>query len=201
VQLLPDDVAEDTALLQVKVAPAPVDLLLHLDRHDGQRDELRMGMLEGRSGGQSLVLEDQRVLESAVLLQVLHPVAVGPEHLLHRLLGQTRKGGVVVRRFDDDLVSADAVHLVEDAFALFVEIPFDLQGRELVRHDAKPPARPVRLSVLAVRERFMGRSPLVPGVEGAEAPAPFAALVLEIGRPLSPFRRNDDPAAGDRVFP
>jgi hypothetical protein len=37
-------------------------------------------------------------------------------------------------------VGADAVHLVVDAFAALVQVALDLQGGELVRYDADPPA-------------------------------------------------------------
>ena len=47
---------------------------------------------------------------------------------------------LVERALDDDLVGADAVHLVVDAVAALVQVAFDLQRGELVRHDADAPA-------------------------------------------------------------
>jgi hypothetical protein len=97
-------------------------------------------------------------------------------------------------------VRADAVHLVEQAFSLFVQVPLDLEGGELVGHHPEPPAGPVRSPVLAVGEGLVGRGALVAGAEGAE-PAPFLdALVLEVGGPLAAVGGDDHPSAGDRVF-
>ena len=48
--LLPDNVAEYAAFLQIKVTLAAFDLLLHLDGHDREGDELRMRVLERCSG-------------------------------------------------------------------------------------------------------------------------------------------------------
>ena len=44
--LLPDDVAEDAALLGREVPPRALDLFAHEIGHDRQRDELRMRVLE-----------------------------------------------------------------------------------------------------------------------------------------------------------
>ena len=59
---------------------------------------------------------------------------------------------------------------------------------------------PLACAAVAVGEHLVRRRPLVAGIEGAEAAASFAALVLEIRGSFAPFRRDDDPAAGDRIF-
>ena len=68
--LLPDDVAEDAALLVLVVAPRALDLLDHLARHDRQRDELRVGVVERGAGQLPLVLEEQDVAEAQVVAEV-----------------------------------------------------------------------------------------------------------------------------------
>ena len=55
-----------------------VDLVAHLARHDRQRDQLRMRMVERGAGGHTVVLEDDDVAEAAILLQVLHALAERP---------------------------------------------------------------------------------------------------------------------------
>ena len=47
--LLPDDVAEDAALLRLEVPPRALDLLAHEVGHDRQRDQLRVRVLERRA--------------------------------------------------------------------------------------------------------------------------------------------------------
>ena len=77
-------------------------------------------MLERGAGGFSVILEEQDVFEAAIFFQVENAVAEGPEHVFDALGWELREGHVVVGRFDDDFVGADAVHLVEHAFGLLV---------------------------------------------------------------------------------
>ena len=73
---------------------------------------------------------------------------------------------------DDDLVGADAVHLVVDAVAALVEVALDLQGGELVGHDADAPALLVGPgAAVAVGEDLVRRLVLVALAERAEAAA------------------------------
>ena len=51
----------------------------------------------------------------------------------------------MVGRFDDDFMGADAVHLVEHAFGLAVQVALNAQRRELVGNDANGPTRCVPL--------------------------------------------------------
>jgi hypothetical protein len=89
---------------------------------------------------------------------------------------------------DDYFVRADAVHLVENAFTLFVQPALDLERRELVRHGPEPPVRSVGLAVGAVGKRFVRRGALVAAAKGAEASPFFGALVLEFHGAFPPFR-------------
>ena len=83
---------------------------------------------------------------------------------------------VVLGALDDDLVGADAGHLVVDAVAALVQVPLDLQGGELVGDDADPPAGPVGPgAALAVGEDLGRRLVLVALAERAEAPLDLAS--------------------------
>src|SRR5262249_10306041 len=103
--------------------------------------------------------------------------------------------------FDDDLMSADAVHPVVDAVAALVEVALDLQGRELVRHDADTPALVVTLRLpVAVGQDFVGRVDLGALAERAKAAGAEGLLLLRRPRPLGSNRGDDDPAADDGVL-
>jgi len=84
-----------------------------------------MGMLQGRSGGFAVILEYQNVFETTVFFEVENAVAEGPEHIFNSLGRKIRQAGVMVRSFDDDFVSANAIHPVEHALGLAVEVSFD----------------------------------------------------------------------------
>ena len=109
----------------------------------------------------------------------------------------------VERALDDDLVGADAVHLVVDALAALVQLAFDLQGGELVGHDAHAPALLVGPGLaIAVGEDLGRRVAFVPLAERAEdVPTRRACSCVILQRPLGALRGDDHPAADDRVFP
>ena len=95
---------------------------------------------------------------------------IGPQDVLDGALGQRGQRAVVVGRFDDDFVRADAVHAVEQAFAFAVQVAFDAQRRKLVGHDAHAPAGRVRpAAVAAIGQDFRRRLALVAVAERAEA--------------------------------
>ena len=143
-RFLPDDVAEHAALFELMVALRAIQLFPHLARHDRQRNQLRMTVLERRACRRAVILEDDDMAQTDVALQVEHAIAPGPEHLLDRRLGHRRQRLSVDRRLDDDFVRANAVHPIEQPLAFAIEIAFDAQRRKLVRHDAHVPAGGVR---------------------------------------------------------
>ena len=161
-----------------------------------------MRMLERRAGRRAVVLEDQDVAEPPILLQVGHPLAVRPEHLLDLRLAHRRQRLVVIRRLDDHFVRADAVHPIEQPLAFAIEIALHLQRRKPVRHDAEVPARRVRrAAVLPERPDLGRRHVLVAGTERAVLAGDDAgALEMKIGRPLLAIGGNDHPAAGDGIL-
>src|SRR3979411_2092395 len=91
-------------------------------------------MLERCSSRFSMILEDQDVLEAAIFLEVKNPIAKCPQHVFDPSRRQCRQGGVVVGRFNDDLMSADAIHLVKHSLGLLVQVAFDSQRRKFVGH-------------------------------------------------------------------
>ena len=147
-----------------EVPPRPVDLLAHEGRHDRQRNQLRMRMLERRASRPAVVLEQQDVAQAAVLPEVAHALAERRQHPLDLGLGHRRQRLDVIGRLDDDFVRADPVHAIEHPLAFAVEPALDLQRRKLVGHDAQFPAGTV------ARRRSADRRTL-PAASGPRAPA------------------------------
>src|SRR5205085_12223668 len=112
VQLLANDVAENVAFFIDEILLGALEFLDYINRKNGESDELRMGMFERRAGGFAVVFENQDVLEAAVFLQVENAVAEGPEDVFDPFGREGGEAGVVVGGLDDDLMRADAVHLV-----------------------------------------------------------------------------------------
>src|SRR6202040_4313593 len=110
------------------------------------------------------------------------------------------EAGVVVRGFDNDFVGTDAVHAVEHALGLAVEITLDSERRELVGDYAYGPARRVTLRrrsaiwIWAVGLNFGGSFGLVAVTEGAETTSDFYSIASEVGGPLRSIGGNDHPA-------
>src|SRR5688572_23232095 len=121
-----------------------------------------MRMLERRTSRSTMVLEDDDVAEPAILLQVLYAFAERPQHLLHGRIPHRRQRLLVTRGLDDDLMGADAVHLVEQPLALAVERTLDTQHGILIGHDAQIPARAVGAAAVApVRQQLARRHVLM----------------------------------------
>ena len=111
----------------------------------------------------------------------------------------------MVGRFNDNFVSADAVHLVEHAFGLLVEVAFDAERREFVRDYSNCPAgsvflRSAAVGVGAVGKDFRRRLAFIAVAEGTEATFDLDGLAHEVGRALGAVGRNDYPSAYDGVF-
>ena len=60
----------------------------------------------------------------------------------------------MVRCFDDDFVSADAVHAIEHTVALAIEFAFDAKGGEFVRYYADAPAGLIGGPFIPIRQNF-----------------------------------------------
>ncbi len=108
----------------------------------------------------------------------------------------------MLRSLNDDLVRADAMHLVVQAFALAVQRAFDPQGGKLVRHHTQRPAGSIgAAAVAAIGEDFRRGLGFIAGAERAEArPSDLHLFADEIRWPLRPVRGDDDPSTGDGIF-
>src|SRR2546422_835295 len=201
--LLMDDVAVDTAFLILIVFTAAGDLVHHVGRDDGQRDQLRVRVLQRGPGGLAVVLEDQDVAQPAVFPQVQDAVAVCPEDVLKLLLRQARQRRLVIGRFDDHLVGPHPAHAIVEPNALPPEIALDLQLRELVRrHAPRPPRRIGRAPGGTVREDLRWRLRFVPRTERAQRLGRKRRHNLtEICRALGSFGGDDHPPTDDRITP
>src|SRR5712664_3715481 len=159
-------------------------------------------MLEGSAGGFAVIFEDEHVAEALVVFQVEHAVAVGPQNILDGARRERGEGGHVVGRFDNDFVSADAVHLIEEAFAFAVEIAFNDERGEAIGNDANVPAGSIgAATIAAVNENFGRRFAFGAGAEGAILRAGDEdAFAEEIGGALSAIGGDDDPTARDGIF-
>src|SRR5687768_1438899 len=176
--------------------PRTVQLLLQLARHDGQRDELRMRMIERRTSRGAMVLEDDDVAQADVAFQVEHTLAPRPEDFLNRGLRQRRERLAVTRCLDDDFVRADAVHAIEQPFAFAIEIALHAQCRKLVGYDAHVP--PTAVSIGKDRWR---RFILMTLAERAKLVAlRRRRFDVEVAGPLLALGRDDDPAASNGIF-
>src|SRR5215467_12268494 len=161
-----------------------------------------MRMLDRSSRGFAVILENQNIAEPFVILQVEHSVAVRPEDVFKRSLGKRCHGRRMIRRLDNHLVRADAVHLVKKPFAFLVEIALDAKCWKLVGNDTDGPTRGVwATAVTAVNQHFVWRFRLVSRAKRAILRVlGNHTLPQEIHRPLSTLSRNDHPSAGNWVF-
>src|SRR5262245_47541562 len=98
-----------------------------------------MGVLQRLPCRLAVIFEKQHVLEAYVAPQVVYAVPISPEQVLDALVGHRGERLSMLRCFDDDLVSADAIHLVVHAFRLAADRTFDTQDRKLIGYDPKSP--------------------------------------------------------------
>src|SRR5262249_27810404 len=164
-----------------------------------------MRVLQCCSGRFPVVLEDQNVLESPILFQIKNAVPKGPQHVFNLFGRKCRQGCIVVVGLDDDLMRAHAIHLVEHAFGLSIEVALNSQCRKFVRHHPNRPTRSIRLrltSVLigTVGLYLWGSLALVAGAERAESAPHLYRITGKIGGTLGAVARNNHPAADDGVF-
>ncbi len=69
-----------------------------------------------------MILENQDVPEALIVFQVEHAVPECPQDVLDLLFRHRRESAPVVRRFNNNFVSANPVHPVKQTFAFPVEI-------------------------------------------------------------------------------
>ncbi len=164
-----------------------------------------MGVLQARAGGRADVLEEHAVNESRVAFEVDQPVAIDPEDFADVVFGKLGHADLVLRALDDDLMRADAGHLVVDPLAALVELAFDLEGGEPVGDDPDAASRG-RWDACPDRDRRGSRAGVLSSCPSQKGQRPGSLPVdlgfaLEVVGPLRPLVRDDHPAADDRVFP
>ena len=199
---LVNHVAENAALFFIVVTLGVVHFFVNALRHNGQSDELRMGVFERSARRLAVIFEQQDVAEAPIVLQIHHAITVGPQSFLDGAIRHRRHRKIVVRRFNNYFVSADAVHVIEEAVAFTIQAAFDSEGGKLVRHDANRPARSVPARAFAaVGEDFRRRHAFVSGAEGTNTLAfNLDTFANKIARPFPALGGNDHPAAGNRIF-
>src|SRR5579863_8741535 len=104
-----------------------------------------MRMFQRSPSGLSMILENQDVLESPVLLQVEDTITEGPQNIFNTFRRQRRKAGTVIGRLDDHLMGPDAVHAIKHAFSLPVQGSLNSKRGKLVRNYAHRPPRRIFL--------------------------------------------------------
>ncbi len=161
---------------------------------------MRMG--QSRPGRSAVVLEDQDVTEAHVVQEIGHPIAIGVDHFDH--LARAVLAGLLIvrRRFDHDLVRADAAHPVVEPFGLLVEAPFDPEGRIAVRDDPHAPFLGTLVSVVRTIGEHFGRShPLVAGAEGTGFPrSDRRGVPAERAGAMTTLARDDHPPSDDWIL-
>jgi len=150
---------------------------------------VRVGVVDDRTGLESLVLEDLNVPEPDVVFQILDPP---PEHLEDSgdvLCGETSQRRAVLPSLYDNLVCPDISHAIIDAFGLSTKITFHLEHGHLVGKGAYVPGA-VRSSDRCERRR---RLCLVAGTE-------WASIRNVFPPGISPRVAHQDPGAGGGVL-
>ncbi len=106
-----------------------------------------------------------------------------------------------MRAVDDDLVRADPLHDVVHPDASVFDLSFDLERRKFVGDATDSPAALIRdRAVIAVRQNFVRAGGFVPLAEWAEFFGGGIRSGLKVGRSFGSIRRDDDPAAGNRIL-
>jgi hypothetical protein len=140
-QLVMHDIAKHAPFLVVVVLARTVNLFAQMMWHERQRNQLRMAVVERRTGGNAMVLEHEDAAQPPILFEIDHSVPERPEHLPYRRFWQGRQRLQVIRRLDNHLVRANTVHAIEDTVAATIDPALHLQRRHAVWHDPDVPAR------------------------------------------------------------
>ena len=202
-KFLADDIAENAAVFIAVVGFGAVELGNQHARQYRQGNELRMAMLQRGSGRLAVIFENHHVTESGITLEILDPVPVGPENQCQVFGRQVVEHVLVIRTFDDHLVSPNAVHPVIEPFGFLAQFAFDLEGRVFIGNYPHLPAGPVTGGgdAMPVGQYFRRGKSLVAGAERTKPANYFGLFDDKIVGPLSPLLGNDDPASKDRVSP
>src|SRR5580700_1684212 len=161
-----------------------------------------MWMANRRAGLFPEILEHENVPEPRITQQIGYANLVRLNHATDGLDGLLFELQGRVWRFDDDLVRADAVHLVVHPLPFLVEVALDAQGGKFVRYHPYLPAGLVRFALrVAKRENLRRRHVLV--ALGKRILGRLGHVHLhrhKIARTLRAVRGNDDPTSYNRIL-
>jgi hypothetical protein len=82
-ELLSNDIAEDTSVFILKIGFGPCNLFAHSFRDNREGDDLRMGMFQRGPRCDAMVFEDEDISKTLVTPQINDPLAVGQQDILH----------------------------------------------------------------------------------------------------------------------
>jgi hypothetical protein len=116
-ELLANDITEDTSVFIVKIGFGSFNLFGHPFRDNGEGDELRMGMFQRGPRCDAVVFEDEDISKARVAPQIDDPLTVGQQDILCTLERQGGQGLFMPRRFDHDFMGTHPIHLIIDPFA------------------------------------------------------------------------------------
>ena len=141
-----------------------------------------------------------------IVRQSANPIAVRLEDGRQLLIGQLRGCGDMLGGLDHDLGPAQSGRGQEDHAADRAELAADIgaNGRKAVRHDAEPPARPIRARAgFAIGQDLVRSIVLLSGAEGTGLALAVVAMsrfgTLKSDGAKGPLRGDDRPPAADRI--
>ena len=141
--LLPEDIAEDAALVLLVPFPRGAQLVENPPRHERGGEQLRMRMLVLLSRRGAVIAKCADVLKAPVAFQIRDAQGNGFQHARDFIVGHMRQRPSVVRAFDDDFMRAHRMHAVVNACGGALRMALDAIERLRVRNHANL-RRPVR---------------------------------------------------------
>src|SRR5579862_8114744 len=158
------------------------------------------------SSSLAVILEDQNVFEAPVFLKIENAVAEGPQNIFNSFRRQRCQTRIVIRRFDDYFVGADAVHTIEHALGLPIQGTLNSKCRKLVGNYSHRPSWRVSLwprstiRVGPISLNLRRRLAFIPVTKGAEASLDLHVFPHEIRWALRPIGRDNYPTSNNRIF-
>jgi hypothetical protein len=160
-----------------------------------------MGVFQGGACSHAVVLKDQDIAEPWVTLEINHPFAIGPKHVLHCFGRKGRQRLLMERGFNQNLVGSDPVHFIVDAFSLTIQFSFNSKGREFVRDNPEAPSRRIRRRSVASKGENLWRCfVLVSLAQRTESTGWLRLFDDKIGGPSSSLCGDNDPPSVTGIF-
>ncbi len=136
-----DNVTENAPLFALIVIQSPPDLFIDPPWNDGHGHDMGMGMAVIYA---RIILQDEELLKTPILLQVGEPLSVGEEDLLDLMGFHESKALSVFRCFHDDFVSPDGLHHIVHPFRSSIEFSLNMEEGEFIGDDADRPSSPFK---------------------------------------------------------